>query len=126
MCIGISGDFNRQQWFGISQKELADAIDTNPAIMSKFENGNMVYARVLLDVMDYFRDKVNLNFLLQPGDDFSLDDPRALCATNEQLNALVKETVETERRNIEEIFANASKKILASIDRAAKKCQSEG
>lgn len=112
--------------FGISQKELADAIDTNPAIMSKFENGGMVYARVLLDVMDYFRDKVNLNYLLQPSDDFSLDDPRALCATREQLNALVEETVETEKRNMDEILSKAYQDIHASIDRAAKMCMSEG
>ncbi|MBR1461797.1 MAG: helix-turn-helix transcriptional regulator [Prevotella sp.] len=112
--------------FGISQKELADAIEINTSIMSKFENGGMVYARVLLDVMDYFRDKVNLNYLLQPSDDFSLDDPRAFCATNEQMNALVKETVETEKRNMEEILSRAYQDIQASIDRAAKMCMSEG
>lgn len=112
--------------FGISQKELADAIEINTSIMSKFENGGMVYARVLLDVMDYFRDKVNLNFLLQPGDDFTLDDPRAFCATKEQMNALVEETVETEKRNMEEILSRAYQDIQASIDRAAKMCVSEG
>ena len=60
-----------RQELGITQKQLAQDLDMNQAILSKFENGGMVYASVLLDVLCYFRDRININYLLQPGDDQS-------------------------------------------------------
>ena len=65
-----------RQELGITQKQLAQDLDMNQAILSKFENGGMVYASVLLDVLCYFRDRININYLLQPGDDYSLNDER--------------------------------------------------
>jgi len=59
-----------RQELGITQKQLAQDLDMNQAILSKFENGGMVYASVLLDVLCYFRDRININYLLQPGDDY--------------------------------------------------------
>ena len=44
-----------RQELGITQKDLAQALDLNQAILSKFENGGMVYASVLLDVLCFFR-----------------------------------------------------------------------
>jgi len=65
-----------RQELGITQKQLAQDLDMNQAILSKFENGGMVYASVFLDVLCYFRDRININYLLQPGDDYSLNDER--------------------------------------------------
>ena len=65
-----------RQELGITQKQLAQDLDMNQAILSKFENGGMVYASVLLDVLCYFRDRININYLLQPGDGYSLNDER--------------------------------------------------
>ena len=48
-----------RQELGITQKQLAQDLDMNQAILSKFENGGMVYASVLLDVLCYFRDRIN-------------------------------------------------------------------
>lgn len=49
---------------GITQKELAMALGINQAILSKCENGVMVYTSVLLDMFGFYRWKVNLNYLL--------------------------------------------------------------
>ena len=66
-----------RQELGITQKDLAQALDLNQAILSKFENGGMVYASVLLDVLCFFRGKLNLNFILQPGEEYNINDQPA-------------------------------------------------
>ncbi len=111
---------------GINQKELSEALDLNQAILSKFENGGMVYARVLLDVMDFFREKVNLNYLLQPGDEFSLDDPRAFMVTKKQKNEYVKSIAETELHNLNELLSKTKQQVEEIINRAGNKLVSEG
>ena len=67
-----------RQELGITQKDLAQALDLNQAILSKFENGGMVYASVLLDVLCFFRGKLNLNFILQPGEEYNINDERGM------------------------------------------------
>lgn len=78
-----------RQQMGISQKELAQALDMNPAILSKFENGGMVYASILLDVLCFFRGKININFLLQPGDDYNINDERTQFTNNKQRDVII-------------------------------------
>lgn len=73
-----------RQELGITQKELAMALGMNQAILSKFENGGMVYASVLLDVFCFYRGKVNLNYLLQPGEGYDINDERARYSNNWQ------------------------------------------
>ena len=53
-----------RQELGITQKELAQALDLNPATLSKFENGGMVNAAVLLDIICFYHEKYNLDTLL--------------------------------------------------------------
>ncbi len=104
-----------REHFGITQNELAEALDMNQAILSKFENGGMVYARVLLDVMDYFRDRVDMNYLLQPEGFFSLDDKRAFLVNGE-----------TDLRQIREIIGKAHQEVEDIIYRTYNKCMTEG
>ncbi len=93
-----------REHFGITQKELAEALDMNQAILSKFENGGMVYARVLLDVMDYFRDRVDMNYLLQPEGFFSLDDKRAFLVNGETDLRQIREIIGKAHQEVEDII----------------------
>ena len=115
-----------REHFGISQKELAEALDMNQAILSKFENGGMVYARVLLDVMDYFKDRVDLNYLLQPEGFFSLDDKRAFLVTDEQTNEYMDEVGEADLAKVREIIGKAHQEVEDIIYRTFNKCMTEG
>ena len=115
-----------REHFGISQKELAEALDMNQAILSKFENGGMVYARVLLDVMDYFKDRVDLNYLLQPEGFFSLDDKRAFLVTDEQTDEYMNEVGEADLANVREIIGKAHQEVEDIIYRTFNKCMTEG
>ena len=115
-----------REHFGISQKELAEALDMNQAILSKFENGGMVYARVLLDVMDYFKDRVDLNYMLQPEGFFSLDDKRAFLVTDEQTNEYMTNVGEADLANVREIIGKAHQEVEDIIYRTFNKGMTEG
>ena len=112
-----------RKYFGIEQQDMAEELGINPAILSKFENGGMVYARVLLDVMFYFRNKIDLNFILQPGDKFSLDDPRAFIITYKQLGDYsenvceevrkeTREKINTIHQEVDELLYNMFEKLM--------------
>ena len=73
-----------RQNMGITQRELARELGINQAILSKFERGNMVYASVLLDVLSYFRGHIDVNYLLQPGNGFNLNDERHAFSNHSQ------------------------------------------
>ena len=115
-----------REHFGITQKELAEALDMNQAILSKFETGGMVYARVLLDVMDYFRDRVDMNYLLQPEGFFSLDDKPAFLVNDEKTDEYMTEVGETDLRQIREIIGKAQQEVEDIIYRTYNKCMTEG
>lgn len=115
-----------REHFGITQKELAEALDINQAILSKFENGGMIYTRVLLDLMDYFRDRVDMNYLLQPEGFFSLDDKRAFLVTDKQTNEYMNEVGETDLGQIREIIGKAHQEVEDVIYRTYNKCMTEG
>ena len=96
------------------------------AFTIQFENGGMVYARVLLDVMDYFRDRVDLNYLLQPEGFFSLDDKRAFLVTDEQTDEYMNEVGETDMAKVREIIGKAHQEVEDIIYRTFNKCMTEG
>lgn len=77
-----------RQELGVTQRELAQELNINQAIISKFENGGMVYASVLLDILMFFRGRVNINFLLQPGK-YDFHDERARFSNDEQRDIVV-------------------------------------
>ena len=45
--------------------EMAQALEMNPATLSKFENGGKVTAEDLLDIICFFHAKYNLDSLLK-------------------------------------------------------------
>lgn len=54
---------------GITLNEMAQALELDPATLSKFENGGTVNAEVLLDIICFFHEKYNLDKLLKLGND---------------------------------------------------------
>ena len=63
-----------RQEHGITLNELAQALEMNPATLSKFENGGKVTAEDLLDIICFFHEKYNLDALLKHGNDDDLND----------------------------------------------------
>ena len=59
---------------GITLNEMAQALEMNPATLSKFENGGKVNAETLLDIICFYNEKYNLNALLKLGYDDGLND----------------------------------------------------
>lgn len=63
-----------RQEHGITLNELAQALEMNPATLSKFENGGKVTAEDLLDIICFFHEKYNLDALQKHGNDDDLND----------------------------------------------------
>ena len=59
---------------GITLNEMAQALEMNPATLSKFENGVKVNAETLLDIICFYHEKYNLDALLKLGYDDGLND----------------------------------------------------
>ena len=114
-----------RQELGITQKDLAQALDLNQAILSKFENGGMVYASVLLDVLCFFRGKLNLNFLLQPGEEYDINDERGLCSDNKQHDVIIHGKCKMARQDMNKAIDEAKAKLQEAIDDLENFCVSE-
>lgn len=114
-----------RQELGITQKDLAQALDLNQAILSKFENGGMVYASVLLDVLCFFRGKLNLNFLLQPGEEYDINDERGLCSDNKQHDVIIHGKCKMIRQDMNKAIYEAKAKLQEALDDLENFCVSE-
>ena len=114
-----------RQELGITQKDLAQALDLNQAILSKFENGGMVYASVLLDVLSFFRGKLNLNFLLQPGEEYDINDERGLCSDNKQHDVIIHGKCKMARQDVNKAIDEAKAKLQEALDDLENFCVSE-
>ena len=114
-----------RQELGITQKDLAQALDLNQAILSKFENGGMVYASVLLDVLSFFRGKLNLNFLLQPGEEYDINDERGLCSDNKQHDVIIHGKCKMIRQDMSKAIDEAKANLQKAIDDLENFCVSE-
>lgn len=51
---------------GLTQRQLAAATDLTQSVMSRLENGEEVYASVLLAVLHFYQDKISLDGLFAP------------------------------------------------------------
>lgn len=60
---------------GIKQQQLAKATYLTQPTISRLENGEEVYASVLLAVLAFYRDKVSLDHLFDPNLDTSDQSP---------------------------------------------------
>ena len=104
-----------RQELGITQKDF----------LSKFENGGMVYASVLLDVLCFFRGKLNLNFLLQPGDTYDITDERSLCTDNKQHDVIIRGKCKMVRQDMNNAIDEARTKLQQALDDLENFCVSE-
>ena len=76
--------------FGITQLQLAEVANMTQPAISRLENGEEVYASGILAVLDFFRDKVSLDHLLDP--DLGEDDLDLLyCSRHEKIQRIDKE-----------------------------------
>ena len=114
-----------RQELGITQKDLAQALDLNQAILSKFENGGMVYASVLLDVLCFFRGKLNLNFLLQPGEEYNINDERGMYTEAKQHDVIIRGKCKMARQDVNKAIEEAKTNLQKAIDDLENFCVSE-
>ena len=114
-----------RQELGITQKQLAQDLDMNQAILSKFENGGMVYASVLLDVLCYFRDRINIKYLLQPGDDYSLNDERHRFSNDKVRDIVLDNRRRFALEELRKISGEYSQKCEEIINNTIDFCKSE-
>lgn len=75
----------------LTQSELAGALNVSQTAISRLENGDEVYASVLLAVLGYYQDTYSLDYLMT--DDFDADSTRlqhrSLNDIRQQLEQLV-------------------------------------
>jgi len=114
-----------RQELGITQKDLAQALDLNQAILSKFENGGMVYASVLLDVLCFFRGKLNLNFILQPGEEYNINDERGMYTESKQHDVIIRGKCKMARQDVNKAIEEAKANLQKAIDDLENFCVSE-
>ena len=115
-----------RQLLGVTQRDLAQALDINQAIISKFENGGMVYASVLLAYLSFFRGQENINFLLQPGDDFNINQERAMFSNDAQRDVVILERKKVFQEAVREKMEEATKAAIDGLERFAEFCYSDG
>lgn len=76
---------------GLTQSELADTLNVSQTAISRLENGDEVYASVLLAVLVYFQKTYSLDYLII--DNFDADSTRlqhrSLDDIRQQLERLV-------------------------------------
>lgn len=66
---------------GITQKQLATFTDMTQSAISRLENGEEVYASVMMAVLHYYHGKVSLDNLF--ASDFNAERERLLCRRHE-------------------------------------------
>ena len=92
---------------GITQLQLAEATKLTQPAISRLENGEEVYASGILAVLDFFRDKVSLDHLLDP--DLGEEDLDLLfCSRHEKVQRIDKELA-----NITQDLDDTKRKIAA-------------
>ena len=99
---------------GLTQKELAEATHLTQPVLSRLENGEEVYASVLLSVLYYYQGKVSLDRLFAP--DFVASKEKLLYTCRaDMLQKLVRQL-----DLIADTISEANEMSLAQIDRLKK------
>ena len=99
---------------GLTQKELATATYLAQPVISRLENGEEVYASVLLSVLYYYQGKVSLDRLFAP--DFVASKEKLLYTSREEmLQKLVRQL-----NLIADTISEANETSLAQISRLKK------
>ena len=99
---------------GLTQKELAAATHLIQPVLSRLENGEEVYASVLLSILYYYQGKVSLDSLFAP--DFVASKEKLLYTNREDmLQKLVRQL-----DLIADTISDANETCLAQISRLKK------
>ena len=99
---------------GMTQKELAWATHLSQPVLSRLENGEEVYASVLLSVLYYYQGKISLDRLFSP--DFVASKEKLLYTNREDiLQKLVRQL-----DLIADTISEANETSLAQIGRLKK------
>lgn len=99
---------------GLTQKELAEATHLSQPVLSRLENGEEVYASVLLSVLYYYQGKISLDRLFSP--DFVASKEKLLYTNREDiLQKLVRQL-----DLIADTISEANETSLAQIGRLKK------
>lgn len=99
---------------GMTQKELATATYLTQPVISRLENGEEVYASVLLSVLYYYQGKISLDRLFSP--DFVVSKEQLVYASREEmLQKLVRQL-----DLIADTLSEANETSLAQIGRLKK------
>ena len=99
---------------GMTQKELAWATHLSQPVLSRLENGEEVYASVLLSVLYYYQGKISLDRLFSP--DFVASKEQLVYSSREEmLQKLVRQL-----DLIADTISEANETSLAQISRLKK------
>ena len=93
--------------FGITQLQLAEAANMTQPAISRLENGEEVYASGILAVLDFFRDKVCLDNLLDP--DLGEEDLDLLYCSRHEIRQKIENVLDDITQSLDE----SKKKIIA-------------
>ena len=114
-----------RQELGVTQRDLAQALNINQAIISKFENGGMVYASVLLDILCYFRGYININYLLRPGEGYNFNEERARFSNDLQRDIVIRSREKLYKEKIQKLLEKTAKDCDDALSKFAEFCCSE-
>ena len=114
-----------RQELGVTQRDLAQDLNINQAIISKFENGGMVYASVLLSILCFFRGQININYLLQPGDEYDLNEERSRFHNDAQRDIVIHAREKIARDKIRKMLEQTAKECDDALSKFAEFCLSE-
>lgn len=113
MDLKILGERLRQirLMLGLTQKELAVATHLTQPVLSRLENGEEVYASVLLSVLYYYQGKISLDRLFAP--DIIVAKEKLVYASREEMFQKLVRQLDL----IAETICEANETSLAQIDR---------
>lgn len=116
MDLKILGERLRQirLMLGLTQKELAAATYLAQPVISRLENGEEVYASVLLSVLYYYQGKISLDRLFAPN--FIAAKEKLMYNSREEMLQKMVRQLDL----ISDIIREANETSLAQIDRLKK------
>ena len=103
-----------RKYLEITQTELAAATNLTQSVISRLENGEEVYASVLLSVLSYYQSMVSLDHLFSAGFENESNLQKS------QSKDLIRLKIYQQLNTISDIINSASETSLAQIDRLKK------
>lgn len=85
---------------GINQQHLAKVTNLTQPAISRLENGEEVYASALLAVLNFYRERVSLDLLLNP--DLDTDDKSLLFCSRREIQQRLDSQLTTIAHHLDE------------------------